>query len=44
MGKFIAGVLIGFLIGYSMRKEQVSSTVTINGEQTPYTWFDIVPF
>jgi hypothetical protein len=44
MGKFVVGVLIGFLIGYSMRKEQVSSTLTINGQQTPYTWFDLVPF
>jgi hypothetical protein len=44
MEKFIVGIVIGFLIGYSMRKEQVSSTLTINGQQTPYTWFDIVPF
>jgi hypothetical protein len=44
MGKFVIGVLIGFLIGYSMRKEQVTSTVTVNGEQTPYSWFDVVPF
>jgi uncharacterized membrane protein (Fun14 family) len=44
MGKFIAGVVIGFLIGYSMRKEQVVSQVTGYAQQTPYTWFDLVPF
>jgi len=45
MKELVIGFVIGFLVAYVMKKEQVSTTFVPNTQTTPeYSWFDLVPF